>query len=87
MTITEREGVFTYVDDTGNELQMYPDVKTDKTLSVSDKPADAAVVGTKLSGVETNLTGVNTKLNSVLYIVSFNSSTGTLVTKSADYTG
>ena len=27
------------------------------------------------------------KMNSVLYIVSFDSSTGTLVTKSADYAG
>ena len=27
------------------------------------------------------------KMNSVLYIVSFDASTGTLVTKSADYTG
>ena len=27
------------------------------------------------------------KMNSVLYIVSFDSSTGTLITKSSDYTG
>lgn len=73
MAITEYEGVLTHVDDAGNELQMYPDVKTDTTLSVSGKPADAAEVGNKLS--------------SVLYIDSFDSATGTLVTKSADYAG
>ena len=27
------------------------------------------------------------KMNSVLYVVSFDASTGTLITKSADYTG
>lgn len=73
MTTAQYEGILTHVDDNGNEVQMYPDVKTDTTLSVSGKPADAAVVGRKLS--------------SVLYIDSFDSETGTLVTKSADYTG
>lgn len=73
MATVQYEGVLTHVDANGNETQMYPDVKTDPTLSISGKPADAAVVGSKLS--------------SVLYIDSFDSSTGTLVTKSADYTG
>ena len=73
MATTQYEGVFTHVDDNGNEVQMYPEVKTDTTLSVSGKAADAAVVGSKLS--------------SVLYIVSFDSSTGTLTTKSSDYAG
>lgn len=73
MATTQYEGILTHVDDNGNETQLYPEVKTDTTLSISGKAADAEVVGTKL--------------NSVLYIVSFDSSTGTLVTKSADYTG
>lgn len=73
MATIEYEGVFTHVDSQGNETKLYPDIKTDTTLNVSGKAADAEVVGTKF--------------NSVLYIVSFDSSTGTLVTKSADYTG
>ena len=73
MTTAQYEGILTHVDANGNETQMYPEVKTDTTLSISGKAADAAAVGSKL--------------NSVLYIVSFDSATGTLVTKSADYTG
>jgi len=37
--------------------------------------------------VETALNEVNASLKNVLYVVSFDSTTGTLVTKSADYTG
>lgn len=49
MTTTEYTGVFTQVDDSGNEILLYPNVKTDTTLSLSDKAADAAAVGTKIS--------------------------------------
>lgn len=37
--------------------------------------------------IEEELDRINSKLSSVLYIESFDSSTGTLVTRSADYTG
>lgn len=49
MAELEYEGVFTYVDGDGNTTKLYPDVKTDKTLSVSDKAADAASVGEAFS--------------------------------------
>lgn len=71
--MAKKTGVFTTLDAEGNEVEMYPEVKTDTTLSVSGKPADAAAVGTKLG--------------SVLYVDSFDSETGTLAIKSADYTG
>lgn len=52
--------------------------KVDNTAD-ADKPiSDAA---------QAALDAINTKLNGALYIVSFDSATGTLVTKSADYTG
>lgn len=39
------------------------------------------------SKVKAELTRINSELDNVLYIVSFDSSSGTLVTRSADYTG
>ena len=45
MTTAQYEGILTHVDANGNETQMYPEVKTDTTLSVSGKAADAAAVG------------------------------------------
>lgn len=56
MTTTELEGVFSHVDNDGNVTELYPDVKTDKTLTVEDKPADGKTVGDKLNEVNTNLT-------------------------------
>lgn len=56
MVITEYTGVFTHVDDDGNEIRLYPDIKTDESLSVSGKAADAAAVGDKINIVSDTLT-------------------------------
>ena len=40
--------MFTTLDAEGNEVEMYPEVITDTTLSISGKPADAAAVGTEI---------------------------------------
>lgn len=44
-TITQWEGVFTHVDENGNKQQMFPEIKTDSTLTLGGKAADAAVTG------------------------------------------
>lgn len=44
-TITQWEGVFTHVDENGNKQQMFPEIKTDPTLTLGGKAADAAVTG------------------------------------------
>lgn len=49
------EGVFTYVDDDGNEKRLYPEIKTDTSLHISGKAADAAAVGNKLSDMKNNI--------------------------------
>ena len=73
-TIIQYEGVLSQVNtETDTVTEMYPVIKTDSTLSVEGKAADAAKVGDELK--------------KVLYIDSFDSSTGTLNTKSADYNG
>ena len=59
-------------------MELYPKVITDTSLAESSEPADAAIVGEKLSNIEE-------KLSNALYVVSFDASTGTLVTRSADY--
>lgn len=51
MATTEYTGVFKKVDDDGNEILLYPDVKTDTSLSESGKAADAAAVGTQFTAV------------------------------------
>lgn len=79
-TTKEYTGVFTHVDDDGNLVEMYPEIKTDSTLTTSGKAADAAKVGGEITGIKTNL-------SKVLYVDSFDSSTGTLNTRSANYTG
>ena len=56
MAITEYTGVFTHVDDDGNEIRLYPEIKTDESLSVSGKAADAAAVGDKINIVSDTLT-------------------------------
>lgn len=62
-TTTEYTGVLTQVDEAGNKYKLYPEVKTDKTLSTPEKPADASAVGAKISELEessgavTNLIG------------------------------
>lgn len=47
--VTQYEGILTYVDAAGNETEMYPEVKTDESLTVSGKPADAKAVGDKIT--------------------------------------
>lgn len=44
-TITQWEGVFTHVDENGNKQQMFPEIKTDSTLTLGGKAADAAATG------------------------------------------
>lgn len=51
-TTTQYEGTLTYVDEYGNEYEMYPDIKTDETLTVRGKAADAAETGNRLASVE-----------------------------------
>lgn len=48
MATIEKTGVLTSIDDNGNLTELYPEVKTDATLSVSGKAADAAAVGNAL---------------------------------------
>lgn len=48
MATIEKTGVLTSIDDNGNLTELYPEVKTDATLSVSGKAADAAAVGEAL---------------------------------------
>lgn len=52
MSITEHEGVLKNVDENGNVQILYPDIKTDSTLSISGKAADAAITGNRLTSVE-----------------------------------
>lgn len=68
VTVTKLEGVLSYVDSKGNVTEMYPEIKTDTTLSESDKAADAKVVGDKLK--------------KALYVDSFDAKTGVLNTVS-----
>lgn len=55
--VTQYEGILTYVDAAGNETEMYPEVKTDKSLTVSGKPADAKAVGDKITEAMKNAGG------------------------------
>lgn len=54
MATIEKTGVLTSIDDNGNTIEMYPEVKTDATLSVSGKAADAAAVGNALGNKISN---------------------------------
>lgn len=56
MATYEYEGTFTQVDGSGNKTKLYPNVKTDTTLSVSGKAADAAAVG---EAIENAISGVD----------------------------
>lgn len=55
--VTQYEGILTYVDAAGNETEMYPEVKTDESLTVSGKPADAKAVGDKIKEAMENAGG------------------------------
>ena len=54
-----KEGTIVTVDADGNEVELYPNVKTDSTLSMVNKPADAAAVGIKLNEIESIAKGAN----------------------------
>lgn len=54
MATIEKTGVLTSIDDNGNLTELYPEVKTDATLSVSGKAADAAAVGNALGNKISN---------------------------------
>ena len=49
MAITEMTGTIKQVAENGDELHLFPNVKTDTTLSVEGKAADAKVVGDRLT--------------------------------------
>lgn len=71
-TLPQDEEIIIYITDDIDESEVY------NKLSELES---------RLNGVDTKLATVDTKLSQALYIVSFDSSTGTLTTKSADYTG
>ena len=45
----------TQVDEAGNKYELYPDVKTDSTLSTSGKAADAKAVGNKTTKIDNSI--------------------------------
>lgn len=65
MTTIEYEGVFTHVDSQGNETKLYPDIKTDTTLNVSGKAADAATVGNRLTAIEGNVSTIEGNVSTI----------------------
>lgn len=73
MATIEKTGVLTSIDDNRNLTELYPEVKTDATLSVSGKAADAAAVGNALGN----------KINND-YISDSNIAKGIKFPKSAD---
>lgn len=54
---TELTGVFTHLDENGNEIELYPKVKTDTSLTKSGEPADAKTVGDKFAEKSAYLQG------------------------------
>ena len=54
-TTTQYTGVLTQVDEAGNKYELYPDVKTDSTLSTSGKAADAKAVGNKTTKIDNSI--------------------------------
>lgn len=55
MSITQYEGILSQVDKDGNVVEMYPYVKTDDTLALKGKPADAAATGATINNISTEL--------------------------------
>lgn len=51
MSVKETAGVLSSVDEDGNVTRMYPDIKTDETLTKSGKAADAKVVGERFKAL------------------------------------
>ena len=62
LTITDKDGTTTAKVKNGE--QFVAEVETDKELVTSDKPADALVVGNKISEITEKLTNLETILNS-----------------------
>ena len=62
LTITDKDGTTTAKVKNGE--QFVAEVETDKELVTSDKPADALVVGNKISEITTKITNLETILNS-----------------------
>lgn len=97
MAITEYTGVFTHVDDDGNEIRLYPEIKTDESLSVSGKAADAAAVGTNIgvwigsvrypgSGTTVTITSEAIKHNSLIDIYYNDNVKEAIANAGVDYT-
>ena len=71
-------------------FERYLKVPTDdgnKYQLVSERTLAKDIIFNDNINLENKMNSVENKMNSVLYIVSFDSSTGTLTTKSSDYTG
>ena len=97
MAITEYTGVFTHIDGEGNETRLYPDIKTDESLSVSGKAADAAAVGTNIgvwiggaqypgSGTTVTITNEAIKYNSLIDIYYNDNVKEAIANTGVDYT-
>lgn len=69
--------------ESGNGYQLV----SERTLSKDVIFDDGKNLNNKVDKINTELSKINTELSQSLYIVSFDSSTGTLTTKSADYAG
>ena len=50
--MSKKTTVLTTLGDDGNLVELYPEVVTDTTLSISGKPADAAAVGEALTNIQ-----------------------------------
>lgn len=71
-------------------FERYLKVPTDngnKYQLMSERTLAKDVIFDDGSNLENKTNNLENKMNSVLYVVSFDASTGTLITKSADYTG
>lgn len=71
-------------------FERYLKVPTDdgnKYQLVSERTLAKDIIFNDNINLENKMNSVENKMNSVLYIVSFDASTGTLTTKSSDYTG
>lgn len=69
--------------DDGNKYQLM----SERTFAKDVIFDDGKNLNNKVDKINTELSKINTELSQSLYIVSFDSSTGTLTTKSADYAG
>lgn len=63
--VQQYEGTFSFFDENGDLVELYPDVKTDVDLSTSGKAADAKVVGDKIADIEDSIETHGTKIESL----------------------